>query len=384
MILCDPNKQLNIKKPHIVYLVTLLDTTININRIKHHAYMYLGVKTSAWIFDNRIFTTRNKVNPAEYFTSSATNLPSLLKSGKKRIIKLLAECNTWQQARELEISLLTYYKEKTPYWPRFINQSCGEGTFGVPSDKTKKHLSKLWKNRFKNPEVVRKRSEMMKKLWKDPKYKEKRVKLMQDRYKNPKERKLQSDRLLRYYRKQRRKLMILGFCGSKGVGKTTIANILPFYLGQDFINLSFAGRLKETIATLFGVSLEYLDEHKNDKNTPNYKLNYRQVLQQFGTDFVRDKISETFWVDVVNNTIAKDTNKNYTIDDVRFNNEVAILKDLGAVIFRIDRPGYKSDGHVSERKIESKLVDFVIVNDGSIKDLYNKVRVSLGEKKYVL
>ena len=178
--------------------------------------------------------------------------------------------------------------------------------------------------------------------------------------------------------------MIIGFTGSKGVGKTTVAQMIHDRLGagqrvKSIKNMSFANRLKETTCALFGISMYYLNDHKDDPSVKNYKLNYRQTLQQLGTDFVRDKISETFWLDIVIDEITEDVNvdclfpDDHTVDDIRFNNEADALRKLNAIIIHIQRPGYTSDGHSSEHGVTVKKGDYVIINSGTKEDLYNKV-----------
>jgi hypothetical protein len=62
------------------------------------------------------------------------------------------------------------------------------------------------------------------------------------------------------------------------------------------------------------------------------------------------------------------------IDDVRFPNEAAMIRELGGELWRIERPGIAYDGdHESEGGLEDITPDRVIVNDGSIDQLLEKI-----------
>ncbi len=62
------------------------------------------------------------------------------------------------------------------------------------------------------------------------------------------------------------------------------------------------------------------------------------------------------------------------IDDVRFANEVAMIRDLGGELWRIERPSIAYDGnHSSEGGLEDITPDRVIINDGTITQLKEKI-----------
>ena len=218
MIQQESDKGINTLNPHIVYLITLLDSTVRINDTKKHAYLYLGIKANAWIENNKILTTHKTKYPVEYFTSSRSELPSHLKNGKKRVIELIAECSSYREAREIEITLLRHFKLRDDFWEKFINQNCGDGAFEGLSDKARKKLSddliEYWKNPtlrklqsermnkyYENTDAREKRSEAMKKYCADPEVREVRSNAKIELYKDPKERKKQSDRAKAYYKR---------------------------------------------------------------------------------------------------------------------------------------------------------------------------------------
>jgi hypothetical protein len=67
--------------------------------------------------------------------------------------------------------------------------------------------------------------------------------------------------------------------------------------------------------------------------------------------------------------------KHIGIADCRFQNEVDAIKQNGGIIIKIIRPGleHENDSHASENIDAVKNFDHVIVNDGTLEDLYKKV-----------
>ena len=102
---------------------------------------------------------------------------------------------------------------------------------------------------------------------------------------------------------------------------------------------------------------------------------YRSLLQVLGTEAGRETIHPNIWV---NSLMSKRTpTSNWLITDVRFENEAQAILDRGGVLLRVNRPDKKSSKDVANHSSETALDDYefenVIVNDGSLKDLYSKV-----------
>lgn len=68
------------------------------------------------------------------------------------------------------------------------------------------------------------------------------------------------------------------------------------------------------------------------------------------------------------------------ITDIRFENEAAFLRSHNGVIWHIVRPGVQLvNAHSSEAGIERKPVDIVIMNDGSLDQLEQRVKQAWGQ-----
>jgi len=183
--------------------------------------------------------------------------------------------------------------------------------------------------------------------------------------------------------------MIIGFGGRIGSGKSELAKICQ---DAGFEKLYFALPLKQLVADLIGVKLEEINGLKNvEKDYKFGKLDYlflgkethipyetiekemspikfktvRQLLQFIGTDLIR-KYNVNWHVNKVKAMIDKD--KNYVIDDIRFPNELNLIRELGGETWFIIRP--KID-NVSNHESETALTwrDFgnkIIINDAGL------------------
>lgn len=178
---------------------------------------------------------------------------------------------------------------------------------------------------------------------------------------------------------KRRKIIAL--CGEKGHGKNAAADVL---LDRGWVEVKFAGCLKAMLNTMFGYT-GFSDEdcqrliEGDMKVTPITVMNDatpRKLMQTLGTEWGRDLISHSLWVDLTLMHIQNHhPNDNIIITDCRFPNEVVAAKSWGARVVRIERPmgGITRDLHPSEAQVRSLDVHSVIKNDGTIQQLQEKL-----------
>lgn len=141
-------------------------------------------------------------------------------------------------------------------------------------------------------------------------------------------------------------MILIGFCGFAGAGKSTAAQRLIGRHG--FQRHRFAGPLKDMLKTL-GLTDAQVDGSL--KETPCPLLGGktpRWAMQALGTEWGRDCIDEGIWIRAwANRAEACDL---VVVDDVRFPNEVDAIKKRGGHVVRIvgrgQTPG--EGAHVSE------------------------------------
>ena len=139
--------------------------------------------------------------------------------------------------------------------------------------------------------------------------------------------------------------MIIGISGLIGSGKGTVGDIL---VEQGFTKVSFADKLKDGVATIFGWNRAMLegdtDESRNWREQPDdfwtqetgRNITPRIVLQEFGTECMRDGFDDSIWVSLLKKQML-DNPGDYVIPDVRFRNEQDMIRDLGGEIWRVQR-----------------------------------------------
>ncbi len=163
--------------------------------------------------------------------------------------------------------------------------------------------------------------------------------------------------------------MIVGFAGKKQSGKSTAARHL--LLSHDFITYSFAEPLKEmgeVLLAALGLTLDEIYEVYEGKEQVIHPIGvtWRQLLQTLGTEWGRTHIHPDLWVMCAREFFEQNRHCDIVIDDVRFENEAALIREMGGVIIHVFRNTDLVDDHSSERGIKPVAPDFVCTNEGSI------------------
>ncbi len=178
---------------------------------------------------------------------------------------------------------------------------------------------------------------------------------------------------------------LIGITGRKSVGKSCAADYL--FNEYDYYRRAFADSLKNGAMEIFGLSIEQVDGDEKEEIDKYWKISSRLILQKFGTEVMREKlvecipelewIKDKIWVHSFNkwyiNFHIHHPNVGVVISDCRYVNEYEFVKKNGGIIWKIERPGLdNSDRHKSEN--QDIPYDKLIINDGTIEDLYNKIK----------
>lgn len=177
---------------------------------------------------------------------------------------------------------------------------------------------------------------------------------------------------------------LVGFSGRAGSGKSLCADYL---VRQGWARVKFADPLKNMLRAFYatlglseyeiearmeGVLKETADDFLNGKS-PRY------AMQTLGQEWGRELISPTLWVSAWSEAVALAWSKglNVVVDDCRYPNEAAAINQLGGRVFMIVR----GDAELVDTEHESERFEFtpdgVILNEGSIHDLRDKVGRSI-------
>ena len=205
--------------------------------------------------------------------------------------------------------------------------------------------------------------------------------------------------------------MIIGVCGFIGSGKDTIADYLVNFHG--FRRESFANSLKDAVAHVFGWDRTMLEgrtkqsrewrEQRDEwwSNRLGTEITPRLMLQLWGTEVCRKGFHDDIWIASLENKLRNSTD-DIVISDCRFPNEIKSIRDAGGMIVWVKRgelPEWYNDAvsvnkgqiqnynwalsvdklkrlgiHASETAWVGTEFDAILENDGSIDDLFAKIK----------
>ncbi len=107
-------------------------------------------------------------------------------------------------------------------------------------------------------------------------------------------------------------------------------------------------------------------------------------MQLLGTECGRTIIHPNIWINAVMSKYKADENPNWIITDVRFPNELLAIKERKGIIINVIRPNNPTtDDHVSETALNKATFDHIIINDGTIMDLLDKVEYILMQENII-
>lgn len=182
--------------------------------------------------------------------------------------------------------------------------------------------------------------------------------------------------------------MLIGLAGYAGAGKDTVGKILVDY--YNFKRIAFADKVKElalridpticdneTFSDGVDVPLSWVvdrDGWETAKRSPQV----RELLQRIGAG-VRDVLDPDAWIDAAlckYSPYGLDT----VITDVRYPNELDVIRENGGVVWWIDRPGVGPvNDHESENSVSPESADLVVNNAFGIYNLREAVKSAMKE-----
>lgn len=180
-------------------------------------------------------------------------------------------------------------------------------------------------------------------------------------------------------------MKIAAFTGKKYSGKDTAANALPG------TRKAFADELRAMLYDLdpivatdsYGRVFRWREVYDDEGYDTLKKLpEARRLMQVMGTEVIRARFPD-FWVDLLEKQMLLAPEKDYTITDVRFDNEAKMVRKHGGQVIEIvytgqqDRDTHGAD-HVSEQGISPGLIDAKVYNPGDdLEEFHYRVRAAV-------
>lgn len=161
-------------------------------------------------------------------------------------------------------------------------------------------------------------------------------------------------------------------------GKTTAGRFLAD--NYDYVRVSFADPLRKMLERLLSsvglskLEVSYFMNEGKEQEIPVIGTSFRQLARTLGTEWGRDCIDQSLWVNVFASKVKR-LHSPVCVDDLRFPNELEALRGMGFVLVRIQRDNLRVDSHRSDTALRDfDEWDHVIVNNGTLEQLCSEVR----------
>ena len=175
--------------------------------------------------------------------------------------------------------------------------------------------------------------------------------------------------------------LVIQLLGQARSGKDFTATNLKLYyesIGKSVEIMSYAAPMKQIAATLFGITLEQLDDFKNNSNRVSIEVydgqsngaayrgnllvesNFRIFLQKLGNEAVKPLLGDAILANLMQSAIAQSSADILIIPDCRFRVELAAIG--GTTIRVINSTLLEPMQHASELELADFVTDFVLDN----------------------
>ena len=170
-------------------------------------------------------------------------------------------------------------------------------------------------------------------------------------------------------------IKLVALTGAAGSGKSTVAKYLSegrhSHYGSNvpFVRTKFSGTLKKMLMQIPNVTVDMIEgELKEEPQELFGGKTPREVMQTLGTEWGRDSVYSKIWLDSWERSVCDLTY--VVVEDLRYLNEAELVKNRGGEIWRIKRPDYQCNGHISETEMKGIEPDLTISNSGSLGELH--------------
>ena len=176
-------------------------------------------------------------------------------------------------------------------------------------------------------------------------------------------------------------MQLVGITGLPRTGKDTVAEYLEDRYGYE--PSSFAFNLKKATQALFNLDeFDAFDDTVKDMPIQPWNLSPREMWCALA-DGVKFKFGDDIFVRLWAHKALLGDAEAVVVSDVRYEMEADMVRKMGGKIIHLSRPDApKLAGnvakHSSNNGVEVREGDAVIVNDGSLDDLYDKVDNVMG------
>ena len=175
--------------------------------------------------------------------------------------------------------------------------------------------------------------------------------------------------------------MIIALTGQAFSGKDTVGAYLA--RAHCFASFAFAEPIREGLKAMLYLEDSHYTPESKESIIPWIGKSPRQLMQTLGTDWGRNLVADDLWVRIMAERIyhATRAGDDVVITDLRFQSEAKMIHDMHGQIWKIARPDSATtahSSHQSETEIKTIECDRVLINDGTLEQLYEQADRAIG------
>ena len=169
-------------------------------------------------------------------------------------------------------------------------------------------------------------------------------------------------------------MKIIGLAGRARTGKSTVC--MHLVDKHSFGDYAFAEPVKRGLMAMFGLPEDLVFGEDKETVIPWIGRSLRELTQTLGTEWGREMVAPDIWVRCAARWLESVPRywPGVVFSDVRYEEEAALVRDRGGVIWHVrrdDAPQVRA--HSSEAGIEVREGDVVLPNNGSLEELYARI-----------
>ena len=129
--------------------------------------------------------------------------------------------------------------------------------------------------------------------------------------------------------------------------------------------------------------MEMIEGSLKDIDSVGPGISPRRIMQTLGTEWGRDLIHKDIWAECAKQQALKiaHSGRSVVIDDLRFPNEYATLRSIGATLVRINRPNAQATAVTAgyEGQLDGFEFDYVLDNVSTLENFHFNITKMMRE-----
>lgn len=191
-------------------------------------------------------------------------------------------------------------------------------------------------------------------------------------------------------------MKLIGITGAAGAGKDTLASMLADIWESRgprvAFKTKFATPIHYIVNYLYGTfgeappPVDFETAKRTGVKMPGSERTVREAMQTLGTEWGRNIMGEDYWVNLWRERLLASVdlvdrdNLLVLVSDVRFQNEVDVIHDMGGVVVRVVRDYDEGAGGHASEQVDVLSADHGIKNTGTLDDLRHAAEALLTDR----